>query len=188
LSPTIKAYSRPIARIPLGRSTPIAESDRTTRPRLDEFERDELSNALKVMLVIGHENTSSLAAGQCEEDIVRERLRDTRDFQPLLASHFRKDVTGLLPRVCRWRNRPIGSLEHLDNLLLQRPAVFRTSDAGAQLLRDNHTEILEWSESSMKLLERFVGGAIAKTLNEELRIENVLAGLRSHCSGSGDAI
>ena len=137
---------------------------------------------------VGPKNTSSLAAGQCEEDIVRERLRDTRDFQPLLASHFRKDVTGLLPRVCRWRNRPIGSLEHLDNMLLQRPAVFGTSDAGAQLLPDNHTEILEWGESSMKLLERFVGGAIAETLNKELRIENVLASLRCHCSGSGDVI
>ena len=111
-------------RLPLERSTTIAESDRATWPRLDEFERDELSNTLKITLVIGHEHTSSLAAGQCKEDIVRERLRDARDFQTLLASHFRKEVTGLLPGVCRWRNRPIGSLEHLDNILLQRPAVF----------------------------------------------------------------
>ena len=40
----------------------------------------------------------------------------------------------------------------------------------------------------MKLLERFVGGAIAKALDEELSIENVLASREGHRSGSGDVI
>lgn len=73
-------------------------------------------------------------------------------------------------------------------MLFQRPSVLRMSDARAQFLRDYHTEILERREYSMKLPERFVGGAIAKALDEELRIENVLASRRGHLSGSGDTI
>jgi hypothetical protein len=166
----------------------IADSELAARPGLDEFERNELSNALKITLVVGHENTSGLATGQREQDVIRERLRDAGDFQSFPHSHFGEKVAGLLPGACRWRNRPAGSLEDPHEILFQRPAVLGTSNAGAQFLRDNHTEILEWGEESMKLLERFVGGAIAKALDEELRIENVLACPRSHCSGSGDVI
>ena len=93
-----------------------------------------------------------------------------------------------MPSISRRRNRPISSLKDVEDMLFQRPPVLRTSDTRAQFLRDYHTEILERREYSMKLLERFVGGAIAKALDEELRIENVLASRRRHRSGSGDVI
>jgi hypothetical protein len=165
-----------------------ADSELAGWPGLHEFEWDELSNTLKVALVIRHEHAAGLAAGQGEEDVVRERLRDARDFQSLLESHFRKKITGLLPSVCRRRNHPIGSLKDLDQMPFQRPAVLRTSDAGAQLLCDYHTEILKWRQCSMKLLESFVGGAIAKALDEELRIEDVLPTLQRHRSESEEVM
>lgn len=72
--------------------------------------------------------------------------------------------------------------------MFQRPPVPRTLDTRAQFLRDDHAEKLERCEHSMKLLERFVGGAVAKAVDEELRIENVLARCTGHGSGSGDVI
>jgi hypothetical protein len=40
----------------------------------------------------------------------------------------------------------------------------------------------------MKLLEGFVGGGIAKGVDEQLRIEHVLAGAPSHRPASGGVI
>ena len=61
-------------------------------------------------------------------------------------------------------------------------------DAGSQFLRDNDAEVLEWRERSMKALERLVGDRVAKRVNKELGIEDVLASAASHGSGSGGAI
>jgi hypothetical protein len=61
-------------------------------------------------------------------------------------------------------------------------------DTSPQLLGDDHTEILKGRKEPMKLLERLVGSGIAKGVDEELRIENVLARGMSHRSASGGVI
>ena len=93
-----------------------------------------------------------------------------------------------MPGSRRRRNRPIRSLEDIEDVPFQRPPVSRTSDTRTQLLRDYHTEILERREYSVKLLERFVGGSITKALDEELRIENVPARRTGHPSVSEGVI
>ena len=59
---------------------------------------------------------------------------------------------------------------------------------GSQLLGHDDTEILERSERSMELLQGLVGSRVAKCVNEELRVQDVLAGRLDHGSRSGDAI
>ena len=73
-------------------------------------------------------------------------------------------------------------------MALERQEISRTLNARAQLLRDDRAEILEGRERPMELLERVVGDGIAKTLNEELCVEDVLARRTDHRPGSGDAI
>ena len=68
-----------------------------TGPGFREFELDEPSNALKVPVVVRHEHTPRLTARQGQENVVGERLRDPRDFQPFLSRHFREDIPGSMP-------------------------------------------------------------------------------------------
>ena len=60
--------------------------------------------------------------------------------------------------------------------------------ARAQLLRDDHAEILERREDAMELLERFVRGAVAEALDEDLRVENVFSRCPRRPSGSGGVV
>jgi len=78
------------------------------------------------------------------------------------------------------RTRGVRSLKRLPVPLPPHP--------GSQLLGHNDTEILEGSERSMELLQGVVGSRVAKCVNEELRVQNVLADRPDHGSRSGDAI
>ena len=71
---------------------------------------------------------------------------------------------------------------------LQRLPISGLSYAGAQFLSDDYTEVLEWRERSMKALKCLVGGLVAKRVDEELRVEDVLASAANHRSGSGAVI
>src|SRR5437016_12848889 len=93
-----------------------------------------------------------------------------------------------MPRRDGRRDRPVGPLEDGEHVALQRLAVSRTSNASAQLLRHDPTEVLERGKAAMKLLERFIGGTVAKGVDEQLGVENVLASGASHRSGSGGVI
>jgi hypothetical protein len=60
-----------------------------------------------------------------------------------------------------------------------------TLHAGSQFLGNDRAEMLEGRKSTMELLECHVGDRIAKSVDEELRIENVLSRGSSHGLPSG---
>src|SRR5687768_9228444 len=92
-----------------------------------------------------------------------------------------------MPGVGRRRNRPACSLEHPENVAFQCLPITRPSDAGAQFLSDHHAQVLEWRESLMEALKRFVSNRVAEGADEQLRIEDELMGA-SHRSASGELI
>ena len=145
-------------------------------------------DALKVTLVVGDENASRLTAGQRDEDVIGECFRDPRDFQSVRAGHFGKDVAGSVPGIRRRRNRSIDSLKDFEDMTFQCFAVLIASHASAQFLGNYHTQMLKRRKKSMKLLECFVRGGIAKGVDEQLRIENVFVRTLSHRSASGGVI
>ena len=71
-------------------------------------------------------------------------------------------------------------------MALQGLPIIRPFHAGPELLSDDDAQVLEWGKGPMEALERFVGGRIAKSLDEELGIEHVFGSAASHWSGSGE--
>lgn len=57
-----------------------------------------------------------------------------------------------------------------------------------QLLGDYYAEMLKRRKGPMELLEHLIGDRIAKGIDEELGVENVLASGPRHCSASGGVI
>ena len=157
-------------------------------PWLDVIERHMTTDTLKVPLVPGYEHATRLTTRQCQQDIVRERLRHSADLEPLLSCHVREQIARTMPGTRGGRECPPGSLEHAEYVSLKRLTVPLPPHPGSQLLGHNDTEILEGSERSMELLQGLVGSWVAKCVNEELRVQNVLAGRLDHGSRSGDAI
>lgn len=82
----------------------------------------------------------------------------------------------------------MGSFKDPEDVTFQHLAVLGTPDSRAQFLSDDYAEKLERGEYPMKLLERLVRCRIAKALDEQLCVENVLASYTGHGSGSGDVI
>jgi hypothetical protein len=79
-----------------------------------------------------------------------------------------------VPSIGRWRNRAICSFKHAEYVPFQGLPVLNPSHPCAQLLRDDDAEILERREPPMELLQREIRGWIAKRVDEELRVEDVL--------------
>src|SRR5262245_36928443 len=94
----------------------------------------------------------------------------------------------MVPSIGGRRNRASGSLEDGEDMPFERSSVLAPFHSGPQLLGNDGAEMLEWRERPMEALECFVGGTIAKGVNEELRVEDVPARHASHGSTSGDVI
>lgn len=75
-----------------------------------------------------------------------------------------------MPRVGRWRNRPLHPREDPKNVLFQRFSILWTPDSGSQLLGNDDAQVFEWREDAMELLESFVRATVAKRVYEELRV------------------
>ena len=86
------------------------------------------------------------------------------------------------------RKCPVGSLEHAEDVAVERLPVPLPPDPGSQLLGHDDTEILEWRGRSMESLQSLVGTRIAKGVDKNLRVEDVLAHRPDHGSRSGDVI
>ena len=71
---------------------------------------------------------------------------------------------------------------------LERPSVLMALYTSAQFLGHDEAEMLERRERSMEALEHVVGTWIAKRVDEELRVEDVLACGLDHGSMSGGVI
>jgi len=71
------------------------------------------------------------------------------------------------------------SLEDVEHVALERSAVPRPPDAGAQLVRHDRAEVLEGREQPMKGLQGLVGGSVSKGADEELRVENTVGSGRA---------
>ena len=161
------------------------------RPRLDELESDEPSDAVKVTLVVCHEYAPGLPARQGEEHVIAERLRQSGNLPSVLASHSREHVARCVPRVRRWRDRPANSSEHVEYMPLECASILMASNTSTQLLCHDRAQVFEWREHAMKCLKRLVRGGITKRVDEDLCVQHVLAvGLESpsHRSTSGEAI
>jgi hypothetical protein len=160
----------------------------TAGPRLHVVELNEASNPLKILFVVGHENTAGFAAREREQDVIGECFRDAGNFQSLQSRHFCEHISRSVPGTGRRRDCSIRSLKNLEDVPLQRLPIFGSLDASPQLLGDDHVEVLERRKGAMKLLERLVDIRIAKGFDEEWCIENVLARGSSHRSASGGVI
>ena len=71
---------------------------------------------------------------------------------------------------------------------LEHSSVLIALDTRAQFLGHDKAEMLERRERPMEALEHVVGNRIAKRVDEELRVEDVLACGLDHGSTSGGAI
>src|SRR6266545_1185150 len=83
---------------------------------------------------------------------------------------------------------PPGPLEDTEDMSLERLSISIPLHAGAQFLGHDYAEMLERRERSVEALENVVGSWIAKAVDKELRVEDVLACGRDHGSRSGDVI
>jgi hypothetical protein len=160
----------------------------SARPGWYEFKCRESANAREIAFVLGYQHASRFAARQRQQHIVPERLRDTGRFQPFGSRQLRQQIARLMPGVCRRGDRAICPLEYVDEVLLEQPAILGSSSSGSQFLRDDDTEVLERSKGAMEILERLIPAAIAKGLDKNLRVEDVLARQGRYRSASGDVI
>jgi hypothetical protein len=149
----------------------IGESGHLTAgPRLHDVELNEASNPLKIPLVVGHENTAGFSAREREQDVIRERFRDAGNFQSFLSRHSCEQISGSVPGIGRRRDCSIRSLKDLEDVPFQRLPILGPLDASPQFLGDDYTEVLKGRKDSVELLERLVGGSIAKGVDEQLRV------------------
>jgi hypothetical protein len=147
----------------------------TAGPRLHVVELSKAPNPLKVPFVVGHENTAGFSAREREQDVIGERFRDAGNFQSFLSRHFCEQIPGSVPGIGRRRDCSIRSLKDFEDVPLQRPPILGPLHAGPQLLGDDHAEMLKRRKGTMELLELLVDNRIAKGVDEELSVENVLA-------------
>ena len=157
-------------------------------PGLHEVELNKASNPLKIPFVLGHEHTAGFSAREREQDVIRERFRDTGNFQSFLPRHFCEQISGFVPSTLRRRDCSIRSLIDLEDVPFQRPPVLGPLHASPQLLGNDHTEMLKMRKSAMEPLEVLVDTRIVKGVDEELRVQNVLASRSNHGSASGGVI
>jgi hypothetical protein len=160
----------------------------TAGPRLHEVELNNASNPLKIPFVVGHENTAGFSAREREQDIIRERFRDAGNFQSVLSRHFCEQISGSVPGIGRRCDCSIRSLKDFEDVPFQRLPVSGPAHTSPQFLGDDHTEMLKRRKGAMEPLEFLVDHRIAKGVDEELSIENVLARASSHRSASGGVI
>jgi hypothetical protein len=98
------------------------------------------------------------------------------------------EIARTMPGTRGQRKHPSRSLEDVEDVALERLAIPRPLHSCAQFLSDNGTQILERSKPSMELLQGVVGSLVAKRVDEELRVQHVLARRAGHGSESGDPI
>ena len=158
----------------------------TAGPRLHVVELNEASNPLKIPFVIGHQNAAGFPTREREQDVIRERFRD--NFQSFLSRHFCQHIAGSVPGIGRRRDCSIRSLKDREDISFQRLPVSGPAHTGPQLLGDDHAEMLKRRKGAMEPLKFLVDHRIAKGVDEELSIENVLARASSHRSASGGVI
>ena len=159
--------------------------DVTAGPRLHVVELHKALNPLNIPFVVGHENTAGFSTRERKQDVIRERFRDAGNFQSFLSRHFCEQIPGSVPGIGRRRDCSIRSLKDVEDVPLQRPPILGPLYASSQLLGDDHAEILTRRKGTMELLEFLVDNRIAKSVDEELSIENVFARGSSHRSASG---
>ena len=140
---------------------------------------------MKIPFVVGHENTAGFSAREREQDVIRERFRDAGNFQSFLSRHVCEHISGSVPGIGRRRDCSIRLLKDFEDVPFQRLPILGPLHASPQLLGDDHTEMLRRRKGTMELLEFLVDNRIAKGVDEELSIENVLARGSSHRSASG---
>lgn len=157
-------------------------------PRLHVVELNEASNPLKIPFVIGDQNAAGFSTREREQDVIRERFRDSGNVQSFLPRHFCQHIAGSVPGIGRRRDCSIRSLKDLEDIPFQRLPVSGPTHTGPQLLGDDHTEMLKGRKGAMEPLEFLVDDRIAKGVDEELSIENVLSRGSSHRSASGGVI
>jgi hypothetical protein len=63
------------------------------RPRFDEIELHILSDALKIPVVISHEDATSFTTRQRKQDVIRERFRKAGALQSLFSRHVELTVS-----------------------------------------------------------------------------------------------
>ena len=143
-------------------------------PRLHEVELNEASNSLKIPFVVGHEHAAGFSAREREQDVIRERFRDAGNFQSFLSRHFCEQIPRSVPGIGRRRDCSIRSLKDLEDVPFQGLPVLGALHASPQLLGDDHAEMFKGRKGSMEPLEFLVDNRIAKGVDEELSIENVL--------------
>jgi hypothetical protein len=159
-----------------------------SRPWLREIEMNVSADAPEVTLVVGNKQATGFTARQRQQDVIRERLRNATDLQAFPSRHVRQQVAGTVPRIGGRPNRASGSFENGEDIPFERASILAPFHSGAQLLGHDDAEVLEWRERPMEALKCFVCGTIPKGVNEELRVEDVLARHASHGSTSGDTI
>lgn len=157
-------------------------------PRLHEVELNKASNPLKIPFVVGHEHTAGFSAREREQDVIRERFRDAGGFQSFLSRYLCEQVPRSVPGIGRRRDCSIRSLKDLEDVPFQGLPGMGALHASPQLLGDDDAEMFKGRKGTMEPLELLVDHRIAKGVDEELGIENVLARGSNHRSASGDVI
>ena len=140
-------------------------------PGLGVVEGHVPADPLEVPLVLGHEDAACLATRQRQQDVVGERLRHPANLEPLRSCHVREQVARTMPDAGRGRQCPPRSLEHAEDVTLERLPVPLPPHAGSQFLSHDDTEILERRVGSMESLQGVVGRRVAKRVDEQLSVE-----------------
>lgn len=80
-----------------------------------------------------------------------------------------------MPHAGRRCDRPPDSLEDTHDVSLERLAGLARRHTGRQFLRHDDAEVLERRERTVEALKKLVGSLVAKGVDEQLRVEHVLA-------------
>jgi hypothetical protein len=145
----------------------------------DEVEPgDEAPDPREIPLVRGDQCDAALAAGHGEDDVVRERLPDVGQDEPLRLHHRREDETRLLPRGrCRGEHSA-RSLKTAEQLTAERRGSLRRAGAGQELVGDDGAQLLKRGVGLMESLKARGDVRVAKAVEKDVGIERVLGAAR----------
>src|SRR5207249_9260564 len=158
-------------------------------PGLHEFEGQDAVNALEIARVIGHENDPGFAARECQQHVVAERFRKSAEVQTLASSQFGEHVPRVFPCVGRRGYETPASPIEAQDVTLEQPSVIARPGAIPEFLSHDRAQILERRKQVVEALQAGVRLRIAKSLDEEIRVQEELPLERgTHRSGASGEV
>lgn len=109
-----------------------------------------------------------------------ERPRDATQLEALTVTEVTQHVGSSLPRARRGFEHPAAPLERFDQVAPEISSRRRGGGAGGQFVHHDRRQVFEWCEGVVESLELVVGVGIAKTADEQIGIEAILATERCH--------